>query len=307
MISNKSARERVEFAKKHGLEETLKHFQITLESLKRYARRAREDEPDQEPIMPKILLLDVETSLLLLYAFEIFKPRPRHTDIFQDWHMLSWAAKWLLDDQIYSDVLTPEEAKAHNDARICKSLWEYINDADVIIGHNARGFDVRKYNARFMLNGLKPPSPYTVIDTLVESRKMAMHTSHRLDHISKLFGGSGKLKNPEGLWRDCFWGKPEALIQMDKYNKEDVYALEDAYLFMRPWIKNHPNIGVWMFANEPRCATCGSKSLYEEGVTTTNVGMYRTFRCNDCKSISKERRTMIPAKNKKILLTSSNK
>jgi len=307
MISNESAQERVEFAKKNGLEKALEHFQITLESLNRYNRLLRDGTGEPEPEMPKILVLDVETSPILLFAWQLFKPRPNHTDIYQDWHLFSWAAKWLLDDQVFSDVLTSEEAKAHNDSRICKSLWEYINEADIIIAHNGKAFDVRKYNARFMLNGLKPPSPYTVIDTLLESRKMALHTTHRLDYLSKLFGGSGKTNTPKGLWRKCFAGDPESLLLMEEYNKGDIFILEEAYLFMRPWIKSHPNVGVYMFADEPRCAVCGGKSLHEDGEVASNIGLYRTFRCNDCNSFSKERKTLVPLKNRKVLLVSSTK
>jgi len=309
MISYETARKRVEHAKKHGLEETLRHFQITLETLKRYARITREDtaEPDQEPQLPKILVLDVETTPLLIYTWGIYKPRPNHYDIFQDWHLLSWAAKWLLDDQIFSDVLHPEEAKAHNDARICKSIWKLVNEADIIIAHNGKQFDMKRLNARFMLNGLKPPAPYLIIDTLIESRKIAGHSSHKLDFIGELIQGQGKLVNPRGLWKDCFWGDAEALKHMEKYNKEDVYLLEDVYLFIRPWIKNHPNVGVYMFADEPRCATCGGKSLYEEGSQASSVGMYRVYRCNECNSLSKERRTMLPLKNRRVLLSSATK
>jgi hypothetical protein len=203
-----------------------------------------------------------------------------------------------------SDVLTPDEAKAHNDARICKSIWELVDEADIIIAHNGVNFDMKKLNARFMLNGLKPPSPYRIIDTLQAIRQAAGHTSNRLDYLGEIIKGEGKLSNPKGLWKDCFWGDAQALLHMEKYNREDVYLLEDVYLFIRPWIKSHPNVGVYMFAGESRCATCGSKSLYEEGMQTTNVGMYRTFRCNECGALSKERKTMLPVKNRKVLLAS---
>ena len=213
MISAKTAKQRVEYSKKNGLEKTLEHFQIAHDTLRRYINLI--SEPNEEPTLPKILVLDIETSPILLFAWQLFKPRPNHTDIFQDWHIFSWAAKWLLDDQMYSDVLTPKEAKAHTDSRVCKSLWQIVDDADIIIAHNGKSFDIRKFNARFMLNGLKPPSPYSVIDTLTESRKMAMHTTHRLDYLSKLFGGTGKIENEKGLWQKCFAGDAEALLKME--------------------------------------------------------------------------------------------
>lgn len=306
MISIEAARERVKYAKRYGVEQTLSHFNLTIYTLKRYERMVRQYERQyNNPDHPaKILVLDIETSPLLIYAWGIFKPRPTHNDIYQDWHLLSWAAKWLLDDQMYSDVLTSEEAKAHNDARICKSVWEKVDEADIIIAHNLDRFDGPKLNARFLLNGLKPPSPYRSLDTLKAARGAFAHTSNRLDYLEKLLGGEGKLENPKGLWKDCFQGVPEALLQMEKYNCEDVYLLEDVYLFIRPWIKSHPNVGVYMFANESRCAICGGDSLHEESVHTTNAGMYRVFRCNDCGGLSRERRTMLPLPSRKVLLAS---
>lgn len=308
MISVGAARERIEYANKHGYEKAMVYYGIPLETLKRYNRLMRQHDSmpiDGEDFHPaKILVLDIETTPILLYVWTIHKPRPNHYDIFQDWHLLSWAAKWLLEEEIFSDVLTSQEAKAHNDARICKSVWEMINDADIVIAHNSDRFDIPKINARLMLNGLKPPSPYRTIDTLKALRGAAGHTSNKLDYIGKLIKGEGKLENPRGLWKDCFWGDPEALLHMEKYNREDVFLLEDVYLFIRPWIKSHPNVGVYMFAKEPRCAVCGDKSLYEENIQTTNVGMYRIWRCNNCGALSRERHTMLPLPNRKVLLTS---
>lgn len=302
MISKESARERVEFANTNGRKEALKHFQITLASLNRYARLIEEQNP--EPKLPKILLLDVETSLIALFVFSLYKPHPTHNDILTDWHLLSWSAKWILDDKIMSDILTPEEATAHDDERICKSIWELVDEADIIIGHNSVRFDMKKLNARFMLNGMKPPSPYRNIDTLQSIRGAAAHTSNRLDYLGKMIRGEGKLENMKGLWHRCFHGDPESLLQMEAYNREDVVLLEDVYLFIRPWIKSHPNVGVYVLSDKPVCAICGSDSLHEDGIQTTNAGMYRTFRCNKCGSFSKERKTSLPIKNRKVLLAS---
>jgi len=300
-ISEAKLREIIRYYDSHTEYETITAFGIKEDTFRRYLCKAKHLELE---LPARILVLDIETTPILLYAWTIHKPHPNHYDVFQDWHLLSWSAKWLLDEKIMSDVLSPEEAKAHNDARICESMWSLLDDADIIIAHNANRFDVGKMNTRFMLNGMKPPTPYRIIDTLTSVRSVGGFTSNKLDYLGKLVKGEGKLENPRGLWKDCFWGDPEALKHMEEYNKEDVFLLEDIYLFIRPWIKNHPNVGVYMFADEPRCAICGSSSLYEEGVKTTNVGMYRTWRCNDCGGLSKERRTSIPLKNRKVLLSS---
>jgi hypothetical protein len=39
-------------------------------------------------------------------------------------------------------------------------MWKLLDRADVVVGHNADKFDVRKGNARFIAHGLPPPPPY---------------------------------------------------------------------------------------------------------------------------------------------------
>ena len=305
MISAQSAKEKVDYAEEHGVEEAISHFRINAKTLKRYIRFL--NGPHIDFGTPKILVFDIETAPMTVFVWGLYKQRINHENIITDWFKLSWSAKWLHEDDIMSNVLTSEEAKNNDDKRITKSLWKLLDECDIVIAHNAKSFDIRRVNSRFMLHGLKPPSPYNVIDTLKESQKIAAHASHRLDYLGQLVRRKGKMETDYGLWKRCYNGDPEALFYMEKYNKEDVLLLEEVYLFMRPWMKTHPNIALYMFANEPRCTKCGSKSLHEEGASPTATGLYRTYRCNDCGGFSKERKTMVPLKNNRVLLSGVTK
>ena len=71
----------------------------------------------------KILLFDIETSPINALIWGIWDQNVHIDAILQDWHLLGWSAKWLFDDNTMSDVLTPNEAKNHDDKRIFNSIW----------------------------------------------------------------------------------------------------------------------------------------------------------------------------------------
>lgn len=130
--SQESIQDVMAYCNDHGETETCTHFNINIETLHRYMRESRFRETKQ----PKILLLDVETSFMEVRVWGLYKQRIPHTNIISDWHLLSWSAKWLFGSEMMSDVLTPKEAVNKNDKRICQSMWDLMNDADIVIGHN---------------------------------------------------------------------------------------------------------------------------------------------------------------------------
>ena len=136
-----------------------------------------------------------------------------------DWNLLSWSAKWLYDDKVLSDVLTPREARARNDKRIMKSVWKLLNEADVVIAHNGDRFDLRKINARFIANHIKAPLPFKTIDTLKQARKEFAFSSHKQDFITKFLKLEEKLDTDFQLWIDCMSGNEKALKRMEEYNR----------------------------------------------------------------------------------------
>ena len=188
-------------------------------------------------LLPKILIFDIETTPMPVWVWDFGKQYVAHTNILKDkdgiqksWYVLSWAAKWLYDENVLSDVLTSDEAVAGNDKRILDSVWKLMDKADIVIGHNGDRFDIRKLNARFILNGMNPPSPYKTIDTLKIARREFAFSSNKQDYLTKTFGLSEKLKTEFQLWVDCMNGDKERLAEMLKYNKGDVIGLEQLYL-----------------------------------------------------------------------------
>jgi len=233
----------------------------------------------------------------------LYKQRISHTNIISDWHFLSWAAKFLFEPDVHSDVLTPEEAKKKDDKRICESIWPMIDQCDILIGHNLDKFDIRKLNTRFIINGLKPPMPYRTIDTLKVAQRHFSFSSNRLDYLGKLFCNHGKIKTDIELWIKCAEGNKIALAEMEQYNQEDVRLLEEVYVELRPWIKSHPNLALPLDAKEPCCPNCGGFEFEEGGsYYTTPQNMYVSVRCKSCGAVNRKKESLITKEQKKQMI-----
>lgn len=254
------------------------------------AQESRYPYVEEPEYLPKILLFDIETSLMEVYVWGLYKQFIPHTNIIKDengndktWYMISWAAKWLFDKKVMGDCVTPEESVKRDDSRILMSIWDLLNEADIVIAHNGDSFDIRKLNARFLEHEIPAPLPYKSIDTLKVARREFALVSYKQDYLTKHFKLNNKLKTEFQLWVDCMHGDEDALKKMAKYNKHDVIGLEEVYLKMRPYMKNHPNIGV--LKEEDVCTVCGSKHLEEtDAIYLTSASKFLVYRCNSCKS-----------------------
>jgi len=279
---------------KNGETETLEYYNIKASTLERYTRKRKFFETKQ----PKVLLIDIETTPMQVHCWGTWKQRIGHEQIINDWFMLSYSAKWLFDSKMYSSVLTPTEAINKDDSRISRELWRLFNQADVLIGHNILGFDLPKAQTRFLMNKLAPPSPFRTIDTLKVAQQNFRFASNKLDYIGQLLLNDKKIHTEYQLWLRCLEGDAKSLEEMLVYNRKDVLLLEEAYVFLRPFVKNHPNMAIYQESIEPSCPTCGSSNIDECGHYATSVNRYLAFRCKDCGAICRSRKIDTPLKCK---------
>lgn len=252
----------------------------------------------------KVLLLDTETAPLIVASWGIRKQHLNIDQILKDSHLICWAAKWLFESEVFGDCITSEEAIARDDSRICKSLWDMMDEADIIIAHNGRGFDIPVINGRFFVNKMSPPSPYEIIDTLQSSRQSFRLSSHKLDFINRISGLTVKLKTDMQLWIDCMEGKPEKLLEMFTYCKNDTSILEETYMEMRQWIKAHPNMAFYVESENLICPTCGCTEVEERGTYHTTVNEYVSYRCPKCGAYGRSRKSATSVEKKKSVLVS---
>lgn len=252
---------------------------------------------------PKVLLLDIETSPIISYTWGLFDQNIALNQIHTDWHVLSWSAKWLDDDTVmYMDQRNASNIE--NDKRILKGIWRLIDKADVLITQNGVSFDMKKLNARFIQQGLKPTSSVKHIDTLKIARKVFGFTSNKLEYLTdKLCIKYKKSKHKKfsgfDLWKECLAGNEEAWNEMEKYNKQDVLSLEELYYKLVPWDASI-NFNLYSDSVENECK-CGSKDFVKNGFKYTSVAKYQRYKCSHCGHETRDRKNLF-TKDKKTAL-----
>ena len=254
----------------------------------------------------KILIFDIETAPMEVYVWGLYKQRINPINVIKDWSILSWSAKWLFDPEVMSERVTGKEAIKRDDTSILPGLWSLMDEADIIIGHNCKNFDIRKSNLRFKLAGMVPPSSYRVIDTQKTAQKVFSVSSYKMDYLNKIFGNKAKLDAPYSLWVDSVNGSDEALKTMEEYNRFDVVVNEELYLDLRPWIKSHPNVNLYQNYTEfiERCSHCGSDDLVWSSKYYTPAGRFKAFRCSLCGAIGRSRFSDLTTEERKALTIS---
>lgn len=257
--------------------------------------------------LPKILIFDIETAASIVYAFNRWNENIGLEKVIQDPYVLTWSAKWLYSTEVLSDRCTPEEAIKADDRRIVKSLWNLLNEADMTVAHYGDNYDTPWMNSRFIIHGLNPPNVVSTIDTKKIASKYFKFPSNKLDALAGYFGLGGKIKTSFSLWSSCMQGNQQALIDMNTYCDQDVRVLEEVYLKLRPYIKGHPNVGLYLESDVPVCPNCGSKHLHQETQDYyTPTGRYSVYRC-ECGALSRCRTHNMDKEKRQVLVTSVGK
>lgn len=256
---------------------------------------------------PKILLLDIETAPILAYIWSLWDQNVGLNQIKTDWYILSWSAKWLDKKTVYYE----DQSKAKNiedDKAILKKLWDLLNEADICVTQNGKNFDHKKINARFAIHGMKPPSPFRIVDTYLIAKKNFAFTSNKLEYLSnKLNKKYKKLVNKNrkfhgfDLWRECLKGNKAAWREMKVYNKYDVLALEETFKKLIPW-ENNLNLNVYIDDITNGCPTCGTGKLRKNGWAYTMSGKYQRISCNNCGASFRESKNLHSTDKRKSLI-----
>src|ERR1700678_1110179 len=93
---------------------------------------------------PRILILDIETSLMELYGFGIRDQYISADQIKKDWTVLSVAAKWLDEKDTWQ-----MDTRNTTEKKLLHKVKKLLDEADIVVGHNSKKFDVKRLNAKF--------------------------------------------------------------------------------------------------------------------------------------------------------------
>lgn len=231
----------------------------------------------------KILLLDIETAPNIAYVWGLFKQNIAPGQLVESGYVLSWSAKWLgNEDVMYSDG---------RDKRMLEKIHSLLSEADAVIHYNGSKFDIPTLNKEFLKKGLNPPATYKQIDLLKVVRKEFKFPSNKLDYVAQALKVGQKVRHPGfEMWIGCMNNIPEYWNKMEEYNRGDVIVLESVYHKLVPWIKNHPNQGI--YKDEHVCPNCGSIHVQKRGYSYTGLGKFQRFQCNTCGTWSRDRKNI---------------
>jgi len=252
------------------------------------------------------ILLDIETSPHMAYIWNVWKQNIQHEMMINRGYIMCATVKVLGDNQCFY-----YETRDENDYEVVKALMEWLSLADIVIAHNAKKFDIPLIRARAIVHGMKPPSPYKVIDTLEIAKREFKFVRNTLKNLAEELHCTPKDSHDKfpgfSLWSECIKGNDEAWEEMKLYNTEDVLTLEEVYLKLRPWDTQHPNVlnqDGTVDDGKKRCPKCGSYHLQRRGYYYSNTGQYQRLQCQDCGGWSSTRYTENSIKIRKSLLKS---
>jgi len=178
---------------------------------------------------------------------------------------------------------------AADDAALVHLAWEMLNDADEIVTHNGKSFDVKVLNTRLAYYGFPPvDDKIKHVDTKQVAKSKLSLYSNSLDNVAKFFGVAEKMHWPDkwGTWERIAFKEAtkEDFEIMDRYCKQDVKVLRDIYMKLRPYMGNKAaNREHWADADIV-CRTCGSTNVHRNGTRRSLKKKYQRYMCGDCGS-----------------------
>jgi hypothetical protein len=240
-----------------------------------------------------IKTIDIETAPSIVYAWSWWKANIGVPQVLRAGAIISYASKDLGDRKVRYDD-NSQNYDFYDDRRIVEGLWHELDAADIVIGHNAQRFDVRKINARFLAHDMPPPSPYKVIDTYLHARSIGAFESNSLAWVAQVLTDSRKDVHKAfpgfSLWAEALAGNPKAWAAMRKYNPIDVTTTEKVYLKLRPFMIGHPSLP--LYDNGEGCPRCGSADLKSAGTVPAKTRVYNLYRCGHCGGFSRGARCL---------------
>lgn len=235
----------------------------------------------------KLLFLDVETAPNTVHCWGLWGQDISISQLISSSYVMCWSAKWYGEDHIYFGSVH------NNPANFLATIYELLDQADVVCHYNGTKFDIPTLNKEFLLKGWTPPSTYKQVDLLKTARKQFKFPSNKLDYIAKALKVGKKVQHKgHQLWVECLNGDNEAWKTMEEYNKQDVVLLEQVYKKLLPWIHNHPNVGLYGDTVSSVCPTCGSTELVKRGYSYTASGKFQRYRCSSCGSWHRDTKSL---------------
>lgn len=208
-----------------------------------------------------------------------FKGRRIHPDMVTEWPRTICAAwRWYGTKRV--DFTAEWDGGAE---QMLRAIWDVYDQADIVIGHNVAAFDTKHLATGWLEMGLKPPSPFKIVDTLKEARKRFGNESKTLASMCDRLGIDTKTDKYEvDVARAAVAGDKAAQRKLKAYNVGDIVASEALYDALRPWMGTHPHSRIGTADDRLTCPNCWGDNLERNGTKLAQQITYVLYRCRDC-------------------------
>lgn len=251
--------------------------------------------------MAHILILDIETAPNLAYVWRFYKENVGANQVVKNSEIISWAAKWYGEGK----GLVHYDTFIYSEKFILEKLMALLDRADIVVAHYGSKFDIPRIKARALVHGIKPPSPFKIVDTKVVASKEFNFEANSLEHLANVLNCTKKGDHRKFpgflLWSECLKGNYDAWNELKAYNLQDVEVLEEVYTKMLPWITNHPNVAIYEEGEEIACPKCGSKEHQRRGFYYTQASKYQRYQCKKCGGWHRSRYNELNKDKRKVI------
>lgn len=236
---------------------------------------------------PKILYLDIENAPSIAATWGINDVNLHYSDIIPDmeWFIISGQWAWNDSKQVNTVSLLddPKRFKKNfrDDYHVVNTLRDLIDEADIVIGHNIKGYDLKKIKAKMTEHMIKPFMNPIVIDTWQWSKQFGF-TSRSLKNLCKKLSLTSKLEHESGSFIRAALGDKDAIKKIVTYGKGDIPTVRELFKRLRPYIPNQPNMNLWRGKDVDCCPSCGSDDIMKKGHRFNKTTAVSRFRCNSC-------------------------
>ena len=233
---------------------------------------------------PRILWIDIEAAPAKAYIWDLKTRYVPLKHVAEDGYVLCFAYRW--NDEKEATVVS---RWTRGEKAMVQKAWNLLDEADIVIHYNGNNYDIPRLNTEFLRYRMGPPSPSHPIDLFRTVRQFRV-LSRSMQHMLDILGLDSKMEHKGmELWTGCMEGNAEDRQTMEEYNLQDVLVMGDLYKELRPWIKDHPNMSLYMDLDKKSCPKCGSEDLRFKGYKRTKVMNYKQYKCNSCGSYPRER------------------
>lgn len=179
------------------------------------------------------------------------------------------------------DQMSTFEKDPTSDKELVKAAAAALADSDVVCGWYSSRFDWPFLQSRLLTHGLPsmPPTPH--VDLWRTAKYQMKLNSNRLASVSEFLGLEEKTPIRSREWIRAMAGHQKSINYVVAHCKQDIVVLEQAYLKMRPLIRQHPNVNI-VTGVKDGCPICGSVRLQKRGFQIATVNKTPRLHCQNC-------------------------